>query len=494
MEQQSFLNELKTKIENRCALWRVGWLGKIVCSPIFWIVLFLSVRFFISDHSVIMFPDTFSYTYNYKANIFRGETDLFRTPLYPSFISLIQKTLNDEKIFDVDSGFCSYDKIIKQQYFSFTPYLQEDSITALAVYGELPTFTIPVDKPSVSNGHIILSGQKSCPYVVYSQFAIWVIAVSYFYGTIKKCFSNSFISFFLVLFIGNYFLFEQRIILTESLALSMTLIMFGMLINHVYKPRYYLAVCINCMAFLMVMLRPAFLIFYVLLLGFWFAQILFSSNNKKIGVVGLLTLLLSSSFVYGYCELNRRNYGIFTISSVGTINQSNILIRTGFYKNCSNKEYVDFLDKQNIDPTKDFQYEVLANFTRELGFPALKEFTSQTIKNNFISYILLTLKRMYWDMSTSNFQLLYLVVMIEFLLLISMSISLRLFPWTRLIFWLYFSVMLFGIYYGAHCCFPRLIIPALPVYFIICARYIDMIFVAYSKSKTEFIQYLKSTL
>ena len=496
MEQQSLLNELKTKIENRCALWRVGWLGKVVCSPIFWIVLFLFVQFIIHEHSVIMGADAFSYTYEYDSDIFKGETDLNRTPLYPTFLRIIQKLLNDDKIFEVwlkdDSD--AYDNIIKDKEFSFTPFIQIDMITSLITLGKIPTYTVPICNPVLVNDHIIFSGQKSCPYIVFSQLLIWLFAVSFFYISLKKCFSHSCIAFLSTLFIGNYFLFDQRMIHTEPLALSMTLIMFSMLINHVHKPRYFLAICINVMAFLMVMLRPTFLIFYVLLLGFWLAQLLFSHNNRKISALGILTLLLSSSLVYGYCELNRRNHGIFTISIVGTVNQSDILIRTGFYKYCGNKEYVEFFDKQNIDPSAFTQEKVQIAFIKEFGFPSLKEFTSDTIRNNFMAYALLTVKRMYWDMKLSNFQVIYAVMLIELLMTLIISIYFRSFPWTRLIFWLYCFSMLLGIYFGSHCTFERLMIPALPIYFVICARYTDLLFVAYSKPKTEFIQYLKSSL
>ena len=505
MEQQSFLNELKTNVETRCALWRIGWLGKMVCSPIFWIVLFLFVRFEVNEHSFLAAGDTSSYTFYYNSNIFKGETDLNRTPLYPTFIRCIQKILNDEKICQVDANLYSFDDITQKNSFSFKPYIQEDRITSLATFGKIPTYTVPVYKPTLIDTHIkisnqktvksiILSGQKSCPYIVFTQLIIWLISLSFFYMALKKCFSNSCIVFLLVLFIGNLFLFEHRWILTEPLGLSMTLIMFSMLINYIYNPNSLLAICINGMAFLMVMLRPAFLIFYVLLLGFWFAQLFFTHNRKRICILGLFTLLLSSSFVYGYCELNRRNHGVFTISVVGTINQSDILIQTGFYKKSLNAKFINFLDKQNIDSSAVCQYDIQSKFINEFGFNALKDYTDETIKNNLISYMILTLKRMYWDMNISGFQSIYAIILIEFFFILFLWITYKSFPWIRLTFWLYCSVMLFGIYYGCPDSYERLIKPTLPIYFIICARYIDLLFVAYSKSKKEFIKYLKSAL
>ena len=191
MEQPSFLNELKTNVENRCALWRIGWLGKMVCSPIFWIeaLLIVYVALVMSNPLPITTDDTNSYTLN-KVDLLKGYTDIYRTPAYPYFIRTIYAITGAEPI-----------KV------------------RLAQPGE----------EAIAN-HVILSGRKTCLYVFYAQLAIWLLTLIPLYKALRLILNAPWMPFFLTLFIGYAFLDKQAWILTEPLAISVSCQFFSMMI------------------------------------------------------------------------------------------------------------------------------------------------------------------------------------------------------------------------------------------------------------------------
>ena len=455
MEQQSFLNELKTKVETRCALWRVGWLGKIVCSPIFWIeaLLIVYVALVMSSPLPITSDDTNSYTLS-KVDLLKGYTDIYRTPAYPYFIRTIYTITGAEPI-----------------------------EVRLAQPGE----------EAIAN-HVILSGRKTCLYVFYAQLAIWLLTLIPLYKALQLILNAPCLPFFLTLFIGYSFLEQQAWILTEPLAISASCQFFSMMIFYWKRPSHVLAAGINLFAlFIMIMLRPAFLILLPLLAGFWITRLILSSSDRIKSLTGVVALALICALLAGYCELNRRNHGNFTISSVSVYNQLDILINTNLYKKGDNPEIIAFIDSMEREGGG-FQTAIQTELINKFGFDNVKSFVSTTIKENFISYLVMSVKRMYWEMGEYHFELYYIAGAIDFVLIIVFWITFRSVPWSRLVAWLFFFTMLFGVFYGAQNAFSRLLLPVVPIFYIILTRYIDMFVIASAKPREEFIQYMKSTL
>ena len=455
MEQSSFLNELKTRIENRCTLWRVGWLGKIVCSPIFWIeaLLIVYVALVMSNPLPITTDDTNSYTLN-KVDLPRGYTDVYRTPAYPYFIRTIYTITGAEPI-----------------------------EVRLAKPGE----------EAIAN-HVILSGRKTCLYVFYAQLAVWLLTLIPLYKALRLILNAPWMPFFLTLFIGYAFLEQQAWIITEPLAISASCQFFCLMIFYWKRPSHFLAAGINLFAlFIMIMLRPAFLILLPLLAGFWIARLILSSSDRLKSLTGIVALAFIVVLLAGYCELNRRNHGNFTISSVGVYNQLDILINTGLYKKGDNPEIISLIDSMDREDGG-FQTAIQTELINKFGFDDVKSFVSKTVKGNFISYLVSSVKRMYWEMGEYHFELYYIAGAIDFALILVFWIIFRSVPWTRLVAWLFFYTMLFGVFYGAQNAYTRLLLPVIPIYYIILARYVDLFVSASAKPREEFIQYLKSTL
>ena len=455
MEQQSFLNELKTNVETRCALWRVGWLGKMVCSPIFWIeaLLVVYVALVMSNPLPITSDDTNSYTLS-KVNLLKGYTDIYRTPAYPYFIRTIYTITGAEPI-----------------------------EVRLAQPGE----------EAIAN-HVILSGRKTCLYVFYAQLTIWLLTLIPLYKALRLILNAPCLPFFLTLFIGYSFLEQQTWIITEPLAISSSCQFFSMMIFYWKRPSHILAAGINLFAlFIMIMLRPAFLILLPLLAGFWIARLILSSSDRLKSLTGVVALALVCALLAGYCELNRRNHGLRTISSVSAINLMDVLINTGFYKNGNDSEIIAVIDSHEIEPGP-YQNIIRADLYKRFGNERIQKFTSDTIKNNFVSYIIRIVKQMYWDMNVSKFGLIYLVGIADILLTLVLWIRLKTVPWIRLTLWMFFYTMLFGVFFGGQDIVKtRYILPLMPIFYIIFARYIDLTIGALNQKRSEFIEHLKTT-
>lgn len=455
MEQQSFLNELKMKVENRCTLWGVGWLGKMVCSPILWIeaLLVVYVTLVMSNPLPITTDDTNSYTLS-KVDLLKGYTDIYRTPAYPYFIRTIYTITGAEPI-----------------------------VVRLAEPGE----------EAIAN-HVILSGRKTCLYVFYAQLMIWLLTLIPLYKALRLILNAPWMPFFLTLFIGYSFLEQQTWIITEPLAISASCQFFSMMIFYWIRPSHVLAAGINLFAlFVMIMLRPAFLILLPLLAGFWIARLILSSSDRLKSLTGVVALALICALLAGYCELNKRNHGLRTISSVSAINLMDVLINTGFYKNGNDSEIIAVIDSHEIEPGP-YQNIIRADLYKRFGDERIQKFTSDTIKNNFVSYTIRIVKQMYWDMNVSNFGLIYLVGVADILLTLVLWISLKTVPWSRLTLWLFFYTMLFGVFFGGQDIVKtRYILPLMPIFYIILVRYVDIVYTALNSSSTEFTDYLKNT-
>ena len=455
MEQSSFLNELKTKVENRCALWGVGWLGKIVCSPIFWIeaLLIVYVALVMSNPLPVTSDDTNSYTLN-QVDLPRGYTDIYRTPAYPYFIRTIYAIMGAEPI-----------------------------EVRLAKPGE----------EAVTN-HVFLSGRKTCLYVYYAQLTIWLLTLIPLYKALQLILNAPCLPFFLTLFIGYSFLETQTSILTEPLALSASCQFFCMMVFYWKRPSCVLAIGINLFAlFAMIMLRPAFLILLPLLAGFWIARLILSSSDRIKSLVGVVALAFIVALLAGYCELNKRNHGLRTISSVSYINLMDVLINTGFYKNGNDSEIIAVIDSHETEPGP-YQGTIRNDLTKRFGVERVQKFATDTIKYNFIQYAARTVKQMYWEMNFYHFEFIFLVGVLDILVIISLWIVLKSTPWTRLVAWLFFYTMLFGAFYGNQDSAKfRMILPVMPLFYIIVARYIDMTLCALNQKRQEFIEHLKTT-
>ena len=346
MEQKPFLSNLREAVINKFTDWGVKPLGLVFASPLFWLLCFTIVLFFLyrpiynkasAPSYYCVKADTNGYT-QYPYNIFKGETADNRTPVYPWFLKCIYKLTGSESILD---------KITFTE--TGTPISDE-----------------------------IVQGQKTCFYVFLAQTIIYCLALIPFYYASKILLHSPIVHFLTVLFIAVYFIPYQSWILTEPLSISGAMVFFSLMIFYLNRPRMSTAVLIGLLTLILVFLRPIFLYLVILLAGFWIFRLIVNKEDRKQSLVGFLSLCVVCSVIYGYAKLNQKNHGCFTLSSVSLHTRFFIIYQTGFYEKSSDTEIKDYIANSPLNPSES-KYLLKDDLIEHFGYNRIKKFVNDTI-------------------------------------------------------------------------------------------------------------------
>lgn len=305
-------------------------MSSVMCLTLLFRVWYLS-----HFNSYVIYYDSKTYT-NYTANIFKGETDIFRTPGYPYFLK-------------------------------FVSILTGQEVGTMGFY-EMVSFV---------------------------QSILSIISVALLYFACRKLFSNKYILSACAFLYGIApSVFNWDIItLTESLSLLFTVILIYILFSYLAKPKAYKAIILGLFSFAMIMLRPTFIYLTAVLAVFFIARIIFNANERKKAIAGLLSVVLCIGMVFGYQGLNYKNHEYFTISSVSTtVNKLYIVMSLGM---TDSKEYPflsEYLEKQMelFDQEKwipsiieilpmNFSYETIDGYVNDCIKTHSKEYREYTL-------------------------------------------------------------------------------------------------------------------
>jgi hypothetical protein len=115
--------------------------------------------------------------------------------------------------------------------------------------------------------------------------------------------------------------------------------------SYVKKPTTSKAVLIGIAPFILIMLKPNFIILYPIILLF----ILLKFREKSIDRNNIITIsiswLLSCLFLYGYCLLNKQINNEFTLSKIAVNNSISNIAKSGAYKLGKDRELISIVDK-----------------------------------------------------------------------------------------------------------------------------------------------------
>ena len=252
----SFDEELKGQLLSRSNNKWYSCIVKWLFSPLAWILLITTFVFSSYEEQYWASWDSVSYT-NYYYNIFKGETDIRRTPGYPYFIKIAEKIAGE--LLELNYGY-GPDTIYSLQ--------KGEALTAVSLHG----FT-------VTPAHVA-SGFKVIGILVKMQLLIYLAALTAFYFTSQKIFSNKWIHAVMVLFIALYFIHFQLWVMTESVSISLTLIFTALMIHYITKPSSFVAFILGSIILIMVMVRPAFIVLYPLLMAFLILRCILAPKER----------------------------------------------------------------------------------------------------------------------------------------------------------------------------------------------------------------------
>ncbi len=459
----SYVDELKAQYLSRISNNLYSSFVKILFSPLAWILLITILVFSTYDEPYWASGDSPGYT-NFYHNIFKGETDIRRTPGYPYFIKIAERIAGET--LELEHG-----------YGPETIYsLQKgEALTAISLHGFM-----------VYPAHVV-SGFRAVSVLIKMQLLLYLAALAVFYYASQKLISNKWIHSLMVLFIALFFVHFQLWIMTEPVSISLTLIFTSLMIHYVTTPHSFLAVILGGLVLIMVMVRPAFLILYPLLFAFLLLRCVVLPKERIQCIWGLAAVLMSSLLLLGYCKLNEKNYGAATITRVGTGNGIALFAFWGLYENGCDPEINEaFKNSEYLSDNDINKCRLRSELKSKFGLKRMQDYVSKSIKKNFASFFVLTVKRMFWYRQYPSFLLYYSIGALDFILLIVTAFKAKVFPWLRLGCWFFFYSSLFGVFWGSNSEHARLMMSVAPVFYLILFLHIDLFCNFYTQSKSQF--------
>lgn len=237
-------------------------------------------------------PDTVSYFTN--INLFKGIVDPYRTPVYPLIIKLFEYISNE----------------------NFIKYL-----------------------------------------ILFQQIMLFLSIIPFFYVT-KNLIRNRYIMIATVLFYGcwNYSLRQCFNIHPESLCIVASVLLLYLFTKYIEKGKSPVAFLLGFSPFILTMLKPVYLITFLIVPVFFIFRIIFRTDRKRLLIWGFAGWIVAISGLLGYCEMNKTHNGEFVLTKV-TLNNSlaNVII-SGAYKNGDDKEFIAIIDSTK---QKGFYYPIL---------------------------------------------------------------------------------------------------------------------------------------
>ena len=234
---------------------------RLVRSPILWVMLFAAgwqVFFYSNCESPLHdLYDTPTYLIaSENPRLLLGDVDLIRTPGYPCFIAAIR-------------------------HFSGKAHIQYVTETEIVL-----------DHPT----------KRLLHWVVFVQQIISWISVYFFFQTAKSLFKSTFVAAAASLYYACHpaILGYNVWLMTESLAVSGTVLTVWLFISYLHRPGYGKAVMMGIILFLLIMLRPFFIFFLPVFLLFWTARLIIVREHRQQEMTGLCCALAALMLVLGY--------------------------------------------------------------------------------------------------------------------------------------------------------------------------------------------------
>jgi len=459
---------------------------RLVRSPIFWVMLLATVwqmGFYSNCVSSFQHPDTLTYLIpSHNPRLLLGDIDQIRTPVYPCFIAAIRYFAGEEK--------CVHGVVLVQQLISW-------------------------------------------------------ISVYFFFHTARKLFK----SIFVTVGVSLYYACNPAILgfnvsmLTESLAVSGVVFAVFLLCSYLDRPSTSKAIMMGIAIFLLIMLRPIFLLFLPVFLLLWTVRLIVVREQRfrETDLTCLWASLAALILVLGYCQLFKQKYGEFSLSLVPYVNQLHIVVQSGLYRNGSdpitNKKIAALWEtwkKENphdAQPGSPWIYPKGGNdaFAFRLifgtgahkmrSFPLKWQYARETIRKNRLEFAWYSLGKFvgvnnnwfepsldWWLGNTSpskraffeffvlplTFKSVYLLLMLEMAVLAITLYFTRHVLWFWCVCWLLMTGTIFMAVVGSGAECVRLVFPVLPLVMLLVAKYVDFIVYAIKELRGQkIIQYLK---
>lgn len=185
-------------------------------------------------------------------------------------------------------------------------------------------------------------------------------------------------------------------ILTESLALSFTIIFIYLLVLFLKNPQFITGIKVIGLSVLMIFERPTFLLFAVVLFGFWILRMLAYKDERKmllrLCIASLCTFLLVGLYSIGI----HKNFGIYSISDAMPRQNVVTAIERGYYVDSKNEEFVEIINK-GLEATDGDTWKTMTYVLDEFGLTKSNKYAKAVLFHNFRRYVSDTVSQMLSD-------------------------------------------------------------------------------------------------
>ena len=389
--------------------------------------------------TAVIFNDSIGYIWNDFLKIFQGELS-GRTPFYPFIIKLSQK------IFQTD-------------------YLR---------------------------------------FVCIIQNIMWFIAIIYLYKLLSLLIKNKkLVMFFTILYALCPAIIDwNNVILTESIALSGTIIVIYYIVKYLKEPKVTTGAVAIILSFILTFHRPTAIIYVLILEIFWIMRFILDRKNIKKDLICFSISTFTILLIVIYAIVFHKTYGIYSISDAVPRQHLVVCIDEGFYKNSDNEQYIKEIEQafiNNPDSSWSRMREVLnkhtlketQDFTKECFSKSLPQYINYFIRLN-IENLSVKFSNYSFKIVNSKFQLLssalmklfefvtfahsYLAILIEFILLVYLWIKDKKVPWIHFGLFAFPLIIIVSSFVGTNSEFMRTALCAVPFTYISLAIFADMLF------------------
>jgi hypothetical protein len=182
--------------------------------------------------------------------------------------------------------------------------------------------------------------------LVVFQHTILVLSIIPFYFVAKHIIQNRIVVIFITIFYGcwNYIIDQSININPEVLCVVGSILLLAIYVKYINNPSRHIAILISIFSFILIMLKPTYLIVLGIIIIFFVIRLIYHKEEKKIILLGLIGWMIAIAGVLGYCELNKKFNGEFVLSKVELNNSLSNIITSGAYIFGEDQELINLID------------------------------------------------------------------------------------------------------------------------------------------------------
>jgi len=270
------------------------------------------------------------------------------------------------------------------------------SAASVLASGKLDALRTPLYPLLINSFRLITSNNITIKLgIILFQYLVFCISIFCFYRVCTYFIKSNGIAFFVVMCYACHpaILVWQKIIMTESLALSGIVFFLYFIIRFLVTRKILYSLLVNLFVFLLIMLRPGFLFLIPIVFAFW---LYFIFKVKKNGLPGFTGIVFVIILIGGYSGIFQKQYGVYTLSTVSDINQYMMLRDAGLIETSSIKDVVfkktltEVIQKRKTDSE---YFDEFIFFYSKYGVTTTNSFVKKSILINCPKYVAYNVNR-----------------------------------------------------------------------------------------------------